>query len=269
MKKPDPGLARPLDPSLLEDLLSRQRAYEDQRQTRMGQGAERLTAPFGGMIARFIPTGLVQAGLRAADRAVGFTLPRGVSGHDRDDLEACERAALGVQKWAMGGNAATGGAAGFLGAAGLGADISATIALGARNVRATAAAYGFNDDSEAEAAFRLLVMEVATRQADKGRKETLGNLRDMAAALNTPEGRIAMKKGGEWVSEKVVERIARQLGVSLAGRKAGQLVPFLGGAVEAVVNASFQADISRAARYAYRQRWLMNRTLLPAPQETR
>jgi hypothetical protein len=33
------------------------------------------------------------------------------------------------------------------------------------------------------------------------------------------------------------------------------------------VNASFQADVSHAARYAYRQRWLLERHALPAPVE--
>ena len=90
----------------------------------------------------------------------------------------------------------------------------------------------------------------------------------MAEWMNTPEGRIVLDKGGEWVSEKVVERIARQLGVNLGSRKAGQVVPIVGGAVAAVVNASFQTDVSRAARYAYRLRWLMARKLLPEPEES-
>ena len=42
--------------------------------------------------------------------------------------------------------------------------------------------------------------------------------------------------------------------------------PILGIAVAAVVNASFQTDVARAARYGYRQRWLMARRLLPSAE---
>ena len=198
---------------------------------------------------------------------MGVTVPRTFSAHDVHDIEACEKAALQVQQWAMGANAATGGVAGWFGAAGATADIPATIALAARNVRATGVSFGFGDNSPEEAAFRLLVLEAASTRAEEARGEVLENIRGMAEVLNSPVGQVALEKGGEWVSEQVVERIARQLGVSLASRKAGQIVPIVGGAVGAVVNASFQADVSRAARYAYRLRWLMYRRALPTPEE--
>lgn len=249
------------------DAMAKQRAYEQARPTRMGRGAERLTAPLGGVLGRLIPPGLVQKGIDGADKLAGATLPRGVTGHDTADLAACEDAALRVQGWAAGVNAATGAASGWFGAAGMTADVPATIALAARNVRATGAAYGFTDDTEDERAFRLMVLDVATSHADRNREDRLARLREMADWLNTPEGRLALEKGGEWLVEKVVERIARQLGVSLAGRGAGRMVPVIGGAVAAGINASFQTDVARAARYAYRQRWLMARQMLPPPQK--
>lgn len=262
----------PIRPEDLRDAvaeaIAKQRAYEDARPTRLGRGAERLTAPIGGMLGRLIPPGLVQKGIDGADRLAGATLPRGVTGHDTADLAACEDAALRVQGWAAGANAATGAASGWFGAAGMTADIPATIALAARNVRATGAAYGFTEDNADERAFRLMVLDVATSHADTNREERLGRLREMAEWLNTPEGRLALEKGSEWLVEKVVERIARQLGVSLAGRGAGRIVPIAGSAVAASINASFQTDVARAARYAYRQRWIMARQMLPPPPET-
>ena len=262
----------PLRPEDLRDAvaeaLAKQRAYEEARPTRLGRGAERVTRPLGGMLGRLIPPGLVQKGIDGADRLAGATLPRGVTGHDVTDIAACEDAALRVQGWAAGANAATGAASGWFGAAGMTADIPATIALAARNVRATGAAYGFTQDNAEERTFRLMVLDVATSHADANREERLTKLRDMAAWLNTPEGRLALEKGSEWLVEKVVERIARQLGVTLAGRGAGRLVPIAGSAVAAGINASFQTDVSRAARYAYRQRWIAARTMLPPPEGT-
>ncbi|MEM9250518.1 MAG: EcsC family protein [Pseudomonadota bacterium] len=250
----------------VEEALAAQRGYEARRSTRFGRGAERLTAPLGSAMGRLVPPEALRTALRAADSLAGLTVSD-LSAHDPQDLEACEAAAMRVQAWAMGSNAATGAAAGWFGAAGMTADIPATIALAARTVRATGCAYGFTATSEDEAAFRLMLLELATLQAEDSRTETLGKINSMAEWLATPQGRMVLDKGGEWVTEKVIERVARHLGVSLAGRKAGQVVPVIGGAVAAVVNASFQTDVARAARYGYRQRWLMERRLLPAPAE--
>lgn len=265
---PVPDRRPHLAADILRSALERQRAFEDRKPTRMGRGMERLTSPIGDAVSRVVPPGLVRQGLIMADRAAGFTLPGSARGHSVEDLEACERAARRVQAWAAGSNAATGGAAGFFGAPGMTADIPATIALAARNVRATGAAYGFGGDEEEERAYRLLVLQVATSTAESGRDDTIAALNDMAAWLASPEGRLLLEKGGGWVTDKVVERIARQLGFSLAGRGAGRVVPIVGGVVAATVNASFQTDVSRAARYGYRMRWLMHRRLLEGPTET-
>ncbi len=264
MSAPTDPAGGPLAAAVAEALRA-QKAYENSRRTRLGRGAERLTRPLGSAVARAVPPEMVRAALRTADRVAGATLAD--LEHDPADLAACEAAARRVQAWASGGNAASGFAAGWFGAAGMGADIPTTLALAARNVRATGLAYGIAGTGDDEAAFRLMVLEVATSQGDAGRRATLAELNRAAQWLASPGGRLVLEKGGEWVSEKIVERLARQLGASFAGRKAGQVVPVLGGAVAAVVNASFQTDVSRAARYAYRQRWLMARRLIGGPSD--
>ncbi|RYH12365.1 EcsC family protein [Tropicimonas sp. IMCC6043] len=262
---PVPDRRPHLAADVLREALQRQRAFEERRPTRMGRGAERLTSPIGGVVSRIVPPGLVRRGLVMADRAAGLTLPREITSHSVEDLEACEQAARRVQGWAAGSNAATGGAAGIFGAPGMVADIPATIALAARNVRATGAAFGFGDDSDEERTYRLLVLQVATASAERGRDDTISSLTDMAAWLASPEGRLVLEKGGQWVTDAVVERIARQLGFSLVGRGGARVVPIVGGVVAATVNASFQTDVSRAARYGYRMRWLMHRRMLEGP----
>ncbi|MFV0334702.1 MAG: EcsC family protein [Tropicimonas sp.] len=264
---PVPDRRPHLAADILREALERQSAYETRKPTRMGRGAERLTAPVSGLAARLVPPGLVRRGLAMADRAAGYGLRPDGPRHSVEDLDACERAARRVQGWAAGGNALTGGATGLFGAAGMTADIPATIALAARNVRATGAAYGFDGDDAEERAYRLLILQVATAEAGPARAETLASLSGMAEWLASPEGRVVLDRGGRWLTDKVIDRIARQLGFSLAGRGAGRAVPVMGGAVAAMVNASFQTDVSRAARYGYRMRWLMNRRLLEGPAE--
>ncbi len=261
-------LADPTVRDVVGEALNSQRAFEEQRATLLGRGAEAVSGPFGRLLSALISAKTLKAVLDAADGAAGLTLPASLTRHDRGDLAACEGAALDIQRWAQGMSAATGGAAGLFGAAGLAADIPTTIGLAARTVRATAVAYGFEADVAEEKAFRLMVLEVATLQAGDRRRDAIGRLKRAAAVLSSPQGRYATEIAGDWVSEKVVDRIARQLGVSLAGRKAGQIAPLVGGVVAAAVNASFQADVARAARFAYRERWLSAQRLLPAPAGT-
>ncbi|MXU63898.1 EcsC family protein [Oceanomicrobium pacificus] len=251
-------LARSLDAVLAE-----QAAFEHQRSTVLGRGAEKLTAPLGRGISRMVPPALVRRGLDAADRAAGIALGDRPA-HDLDDIAACDAAALRVQALSAGSNAASGGAAGWFGGIGMTVDIPTTIAVAARNVRATGAAYGFTGDGAEERAFRLAILEMAATTGMEGRAQALGRINRMARGL-TGGGGCAAASATDWVIETAVERVSRQVGAGLLGRKAAQIVPVLGGVIAAGVNASFQTDVSRAARYAYRQRWLMARQALPPP----
>ncbi|MBY6153159.1 EcsC family protein [Vannielia litorea] len=244
--------------------MAEQKKYEQKRYSRLGRGAEKATAPIGGLLRRFVPPGLLRRALVVADRGAGWTLP--VALHDTNDLAACDASALRVQGWAAGTGAASGGAAGWFGGLGMTLDIPATISLAARTVRATGQAYGFEGEGEEELVFRLMVLELATVRGLEGRKESLGKVNQLARELQSPEVRYVLEKGADWVVDKVVDRVARGLGTDLLKRKAAQVVPLAGAAIGAGVNASFQTDVARAARYGFRLRWLMHRQLLPAPE---
>ena len=250
----------------IEKALDAQRSYEERRSTRLGQGAERVMAPAGRLIRRFVPPGMMRSALEAADRGAGLTLPRELRTHDTADLAACEAAALKVQAWSAGSAAATGGVSGWFGGVGMTLDIPATITIAARNVRATGLCFGFSGESEEEAIFRLALLELATVQGFEARNDTLGRINRIAGQLNEPEMRSLTEKATEWVVEKVLDRVARSLGTDLLKRKASQVVPSAGGVSAAVINASFQTDVARAARYGYRMRWLMHRQVLPGPE---
>jgi len=251
----------------LQAALSEQRKYEEKRYSRMGRGAEKATAPLGGLLRRLVPPGMLRQALVMADRGAGLTLPANARGHDRDDLAACDAAALKVQGWAAGTGAASGGAAGWFGGLGMTLDIPATISLAARTVRATGQAYGFAGEGEEELVFRLMVLELATVRGLEARKDSLGKVNQLARELQSPEVRYVLEKGADWVVDKVIDRVARGLGTDLLKRKAAQVVPLAGAAIGAGVNASFQTDVARAARYGFRLRWLMHRQLLPAPEQ--
>jgi len=250
-------------PDAVAEAIDRQGAYERRRPTRLGRGVEALTSRLGPVLSKVIPPEWVLRALEMSDHAAGWTVPK--MDHDHNTLEDCHAAALRVQGWAQGLNASSGFTAGVWGGPGLAVDIPATLVLAARSVRATGVAYGFDGDNADERTLRLMVLEVATVMASDAREETLGRFNRAVRRLNDPALSAVAETGIDHMMSTVVEKVARQLGVSLAGRKFGQIVPVAGGLFGAVVNASFQADVARAARYAYEKRWLMARQMLEAP----
>jgi len=257
-KREDRSLA-----DVIAEVLTAQKTFENRRATVLGRGAEKVTEPFGKAAAALVPPTAVRRALEAADTAAGALIFGSLQ--PAENLEACEGRALRVQAWAVGANAATGGAAGWFGGAGMTVDIPATILLAARNVRATGAAYGFDGDGLEERAYRLAILELASVAALDKRQASLSRINRMAGVMSG--GRVdPMRDTAEWVVQKAVERVSRELGTALLRRKAAQIVPLAGALIAASVNASFQTDVSRAGRYAYRQRWLMTRRYLEPPE---
>lgn len=247
-------------PDIVDRVRNSQRDYEDQRSTVFGRGFEKTTRPIGRMAEALIPPAVMRRALEAADAAAGTYIrtPK----HDPNDLAACVEAALSVQKYAMGLNLATGGGLGFFGGTTMMADIPATLTIAARNVRATGLAYGFDGDDEAERLFRLRILELAATGALAQRQKTINEIKEMIEGAHL----VMHAARATPILDTVVERVTRTLAASLLGRKAGQVVPVIGAGVAATVNASFQADVGRAARFAYQQRWLAARRMLPAPE---
>ncbi|WP_271950209.1 EcsC family protein [Ruegeria faecimaris] len=250
---------------IVTEAMKQCREYEEERASFLAQGLSSITGPLGSAVSSVVPGDWLRSSVELADDAAALSLPSEQFSHDFMDLPACEDAATSVGYWASGQNAVSGGFAGWFGLAGMAADVPTTITLAARNVRATAAAYGFDEDSEYEKAFRLMVLDLATSMAEESREESLEKVNQLSRMLTSPKARILWDGAGRWVADTVFERVARQMGANLIGRKAAQVVPIVGGVVAAAVNASFQNDVNRAARYAYRLRWLMQQNLIAAP----
>ena len=249
------------DSTSLETARLRLRTYEARELSLFGAGTEALTGGIGRGLGRLIGPQRLKRALESADEASAVFV--GSGDHDTDDLDACDGAARRVQALAQTTSATTGLTAGVLGAAGMTADFVATLTLAARTVRATAVCYGFTDgDTREEQLFRLLVLEAATAMDVSGRDDVLARLRAMALSIETPETPLR-PDDVEWLGEKAADRVARQVTFALAGRSVGRWIPLAGGLFGAVVNASFQSDVARAARYANRLRWLGAREGLP------
>lgn len=229
-----------------------QDSYREQGQSLLGRGVSSLTRPIGEMLHRSVPVARVAQALRQIDDlAARIDFDQGA--HDLDDLDQCRHVALSVERWARVANGATGGTAGIGGVLTMVADIPATMAVAMRNIRETGRAYGYEGDGEAEQLFRLRILELAAIDDDATRQDRIGELEAELADDGSLE--IAEEHVDPLI-DQAVERIARALAFSFARSRLGAGLPLLGAVVGAAVNASFQGDVSRAARFAFQARRL-------------
>ena len=216
-----------------------------------------MARPFSALTNRLIPAEAVELALKGADWAAAASIRKAAIGHDFADLEACDAAAADIRRWALGYAVTSGGAAGAFGAIGLAADVPATIALALRTTRLTGLCYGFGGDGDAERIFILDCLALAAANSVQEKTAALSRLsvdrRDMA-----PDtwGKIVKLTGQTAGAQAAAKRVATVLGLNLSARKAAQVMPFVGAAIGAGVNAAFQNDVAAAARHAYRERWL-------------
>ncbi|MGB7419114.1 MAG: EcsC family protein [Erythrobacter sp.] len=236
-----------------EQLRQQQNAYRKGRPSRFGRGIGQLTNPVGHQLAGMVPKSFTKTILAALDKAA----PKealGTFDHDTSDLSAAIDAAKQIERKARRLNALSGAGAGFAGALTASADIPATIALALANIRDTGRAYGFDGEGKRERLFRLQILEIS---AMSDRTDRLAQLDKLEADI-TPDGSLAAVTAEdiEPVIDQVVERVSRALAFAAFRSRAGMIVPLIGSAVGGFVNAQFQTDVSKAARYAFQARRL-------------
>ncbi len=235
------------------DIRKDQAAFRNAKPSRFGRGIERLTNPFGKALASVVPNAVVEAVVKGIDAAAGApSLSR--MKHDPADLDAAREAALKVERLAKTVNGATGAAAGFGGAISAGIDIPASIGIALRNIRDTGRAYGYDGTGEAEKLFRLQILELAALDDPDLRAQRIGSIEKAIA----PDGSLKPVSGDAATPmvDAAVERISRAMAFATVRRRVGMLVPIAGSAVGLMVNRSFQADVSKAARFAFQERRL-------------
>lgn len=241
----------------ISQVLSEQDAFRNARPSALPRAVRSVAKPVGMLTNRLIPAEVIEAAIRGADWAARGSIRAAAITHDFNSLEACDEAAAEVRRWALGYAVTGGGAAGAFGALGLAIDIPATVALALRTVRLTGLCYGFGGDGEAEQAYILAVLQLAGANSKEERRVSIEALKDMRDEFSREDWqKIAELTGQASGSAAAVQRAAQILGVNLSTRKIAQVAPFVGAAVGAGVNAAFQNDVTAAARFAYRARWL-------------
>lgn len=230
-----------------------------------------LFKPFSWIAQKVIPEKALEGALKCANAAAkAFTDEDDIlrdSGVGRieelrhKDLELSDRLADEVHNWAVGAAAVEGGAAGAGGLAGMAVDIPALITMGFREIHKIGLCYGYKCDSEQMQMMVFQIFSVAGANTMKEKYVALGMLKRMQVILIKETWKQIVKKAagkniGEYGFLVVIRQLAKQLGINLSKRKALQVVPIIGAAVGAGMNASFLSDIGWAARRTFQEMWL-------------
>jgi len=230
-------------------------------------------APVAHLVDKVIPPSAVQAALEAAC-SVGerLTTPAALLSQTgltsiadlRDNsLELCDSLADKVHDRAIAIAAVEGGVTGASGLAGLALDVPGLMTLSLRTIYQTGLCYGFELKGEEGRRLALHIFSLAGANSLKEKEAALLSLAAMRQMLLQQSWtQIQHAAGAALGKEAMVIALrdtARQLGINLTRRKALNVVPVVGAAVGAAINAGFVKDVGWAARRTFQQMWLEGR----------
>ena len=148
---------------------------------------------------------------------------------------------------------AEGAAAGSIGLTGIPPDLVALISLNLRAIGEYATYYGFNIHSQEERLFAMNLLGLASSPTDTSKSLAMAQL--VRIAQDVAKKRT-WKELEKHAFVRVVQQIAKALGIRLTKAKLAQIVPVTGAVVGGGFNAYFTSKVCDAAYYLYRERFL-------------
>lgn len=149
-----------------------------------------------------------------------------------------------------------GAGTGAAGAAGLALDIPALITLNLRAIGEYAAYYGFDTSKQEERLFAFNVLGLASSPSDSSKTLALAQLVRIAQDVAKRSTWQQLEKSA---FVRIIQEIAKALGIRLTKAKLAQSVPILGAAIGGGFNAYFTTKVCDSAYYLYRERFLANK----------
>lgn len=148
---------------------------------------------------------------------------------------------------------AEGAVTGATGIVGLVLDVPVLVSLNLRAIGEYATYYGFDTSLQAERLFAMNVLGLASSPKDAAKQVAMAELvriaKDVAA-------RRTWKALEERAFVRIIQHIARALGIRLTKAKLAQFVPIVGAVVGMGFNAYFTARVCEASYNLYRERFL-------------
>ena len=146
-----------------------------------------------------------------------------------------------------------GAGAGAAGAPGLIVDIPALITLNLRAIGEYAAYYGFDTSKQHERLFAFNVLGLASSPTDSSKQLAMAQLVKISQDVAR---KAAWKELEKNTFVKIIQEIAKALGIRLTKAKLAQTIPVAGAVVGGGFNAYFTMKVCDAAFYLYRERFL-------------
>jgi hypothetical protein len=171
----------------------------------------------------------------------------------RLDLEDVDRVIGWLAMKYKGVATVEGTVAGVAGLPGIPPDIVALISLNLRAIGEYATYCGFDISSQAERLFALNVLGLASSPTDGAKALAMAELVKISRAVAAKRTWNELQKQ---VLVRIIQRIAKALGIRLTKAKLAQVLPIAGGFVGGGFNAYFTDKVCDAAYYLYRERFL-------------
>lgn len=149
-----------------------------------------------------------------------------------------------------------GAGAGALGLPAIPPDLVALITLNLRAIGQYATYYGFDIDLQQEKLFALNVLGLASSPTDSSKGVAMAQLVRIAQDVAKKQ---TWKELERHTFVKVVQQMAKNLGIRLTKAKLAQVIPATGAVVGGGFNAYFTAKVCDSAYFLYRERFLAQR----------
>lgn len=237
-----------------------------------------------GTVGKYIPESMTDRVTRAIEQALDSTATLADRLLDENKIEKsvadarknipCELQArdtvarkIILENLSMG--TASGAAAGAGGWTTILLDIPILITVTQRVIRQVAAAYGYRIDTPEEEAIARGILGSASALDVGQREKFMFSMQAVSRVLQQGGGldKVIAVMLPATLEKLGVREIAKSLGINLTQRKALQLVPLVGAAVGATMNALTIKDTATAAFMVYRKRWLEEHTDLYASEQ--
>ncbi len=158
-----------------------------------------------------------------------------------------------------------GAGAGVVGLPGLAIDIPALITLNLRAIGEYAAYYGFDTSRQEERLFAFNVLGLASSPTDGSKALAMAQLIKISQDVAKKATWQELEKNA---FVKIIQEIAKALGIRLTKAKLAQAIPAIGAAVGGGFNAYFTMKVCDAAYYLYRERFLAEKYGVEIIEET-
>ncbi len=236
----------------------------------VSQGLGIVSTPLAFITKKLIPESAMKAVLNGANSAGEFLADESDICRDgkvtdieelrHKNLQLSDQLADEVHNWAIAAAATEGGVAGATGVVGIAADIPAVLTLALRTIHKIGLCYGYRANTKQEKDFVLEILSAAGSNSQAEKNEALVALKAMQVVIQKQSWKAIEEKAAQAMGKEAaviaIKNLCKQLGINFTKRKAMQVIPIVGGAIGAAVNADFIRDVGYASRRIYQQRWL-------------